>query len=139
MADWEVMAHVVRLPIAADDPIALPAGWEPIATLLRQGNNAIVLCRRTATAPAGAAPVITSITPNSLAAGAIPTTIDVVGSGFDTSSTIYADASPRATFFLTATHLQYTARPDLETSGGTVQIRVQGDGGTSNAVTFTFT
>jgi hypothetical protein len=139
MPNWEIMAHQVVLPIAPDDPVVIPAGWEPIGTLLRQGNNAVVLCRRVATAPAGASPVLDSITPNTLAAGSTPATIDVLGSGFDTSCTVYADASPRATFFLDATHLQYTARPDLETTGSTVHIRVQGDGGTTNSLPFTFT
>jgi hypothetical protein len=138
MADWEIMAHQVTLPIAPDDPVVIPAGWEPIGTLLRQGNNAVVLCRRIAAPPAGAAPVLTSLTPNTLPVGGTPATVDVHGTGFDTSSTVYADASPRATFFIDATHLQYTARPDLQTSAATVQIKIQGDGGTSNALPFTF-
>jgi hypothetical protein len=139
MSNYEIMAHQVLLPILPDDPVIIPAGWEPISTLARQGNNAVVMCRRVVTPPAGSAPVLASITPNSLAAGSTPTTIDVAGSGFDTSCTIYADATPRATFYLDATHLQYTSRPDLETSASTVQIRVQGDGGTSGALPFTFT
>jgi hypothetical protein len=139
VADYEIMAHEVELPIAAEDPIVLPAGWEPIGTLLRQGNTAIILCRRVVAAPSGAAPVLSSISPNTLAAGDPPTTIDVTGSNFDTSCTVYADATPRATFFLNANHLQYTARPDLETTGGTVQISVQGDSGTSSSLPFTFT
>jgi IPT/TIG domain-containing protein len=139
MADYEVMAHDIVLPIFYDAPVAVPPGWEPISALARQGNNAVLLCRRVIAAPGGPAPVLTSITPNTLLAGSTPATIDVFGSGFDTSCIIYADASPRATFFIDATHLQYTARPDLETSGGTVQISVQGDSGTSNALPFTFT
>jgi hypothetical protein len=140
MATWEIMAHQIVLPVSAEAPIALPAGWEPIGTLARQGNNAVVLCRRQAddpTPPSGA-PVLDSITPSSLASGGTPATVDAVGSGFDTSSVIQADGVPRATFYIDATHLQYTARPDLQ-APGPVQITVAGDNGTSNALTFTYT
>ena len=117
----------------------LPDGWTPLSAV-RQGEQILVLCYQQVGGPAGgAAPVLASITPNTLPAGDPPTTIDLHGSGFDTSCTIYADASPRATFFIDATHLQYTARPDLETTGSTVQVSVQGDSGTSNPLPFTFT
>jgi hypothetical protein len=140
MSDWQIMAHLVALPIAGDQVINLPPGWEPIGTLLRQGNDAVLLLRRAAdVAPPSGAPVLTSLTPNSLASGGTPATIDVLGSGFDSSSTIMADGTARATFFLDATHLQYTARPDLATSASTVQITVQGNSGTSNALPFTYT
>ncbi len=141
MADWQIMAHEVTLPIQAENPISLPAGWEPIGTLARQGNNAYVFCRRPADdtgGPPSGAPVISSLTPNTLASGGTPATIDVAGSNFDASSVIHADGAARATFYLGPTQLEYTARPDLE-APGTVQITVVGDNGTSNAKTFTYT
>jgi hypothetical protein len=139
MSDWQVMAHQVDLPVAAEQPIGMPAGWEPIGTLSRQGNKAVLLVRRQAqyTPPAGT-PVLTSLTPSSLPAGSTPATVDVIGTGFDASSTIDADGQPRATFYLDATHLEYTARPDL-TGPATVQITVQGPNGASNALPFTYT
>lgn len=139
---WEIMAHPIELPIAYDDPVQIPSGWEPIGILPRQGNKAVVLCRRGANPvdfPPSTTPVLDSLTPNSLPTGSTPATIDVAGAGFDASSVIYADTDPRATFFITPTHLQYTARPDLVTAPETRQITVHGDSGTSNALTFTFT
>jgi hypothetical protein len=138
MPDYEVMAHAIELPIYAEDPMALPVGWEPISTLSRQGNKAIILCRRLAQAPSGGAPVLTSLTPNTLAAGTTPATVDVAGSGFDANTTVNADGVPRSTFYLDATHLQYTARPDLATSGQVVQITVSNDSGSSDPLTFTY-
>jgi hypothetical protein len=141
MSDWQIMVHQVDLGagLTSDQAVPIPSGWEPIGLAARQGNKASILCRRAAdVVPPAGAPVLTSLTPNSLPAGSTPVTVDVAGTGFDSSSTIQADGVPRVTFFLDATHLQYTARPDQATPG-TVQITVQGGGGTSNAVTFTFT
>lgn len=132
------MAHQVVLPIASDAPVSLPTGWEPFSAGVRQGNNAVVLCKRLAVAPPAAAPVLTSITPNALAAGGVPATIDVAGSGFDANSTVNADGVPRATFYLDATHLQYTARPDLATPGQVVEVTVSNDSGVSNTLTFIY-
>jgi hypothetical protein len=140
MSDWEIMVHLVDLTrMAADQAVPIPSGWEPIGIAARQANQATVLCRRAAdVAPPSGAPVLSSLTPNSLAAGGTPATVDVLGTGFDTASVIQADGVPRVTFFIDATHLQYTARPD-QASPGTVQITVEGATGTSNPLTFTFT
>lgn len=139
MADWQVMAHQVVLPIAADTPVSMPTGWEPFGVGERQGANAVVLCKRLAVAPPGDGPVLDSITPNALAAGGPPETVEVLGSGFDAGCSVYADDTPRATFFLDATHLEYTARPDLATSGQAVAVTVRNDAGSSAALTFTYT
>lgn len=83
---------------------------------------------------------ITSITPASLPVGSTPATVSINGAGFDNSCTIYADGSPRTTFFVSSTELQYTARPDLQTSPSTVQVTVENSaGGVSNALPFSFT
>jgi hypothetical protein len=58
-------------------------------------------------------PTLTSLTPNTLPSGSTPATVDVVGTNFDSSCVVLADGQSRATFYVTATHLQYTARPDL--------------------------
>jgi len=140
MADWEIMGHPIELPIPYDNPQTIPSGWEPLSALPRQGNKAVILCRRVASAPpAGGPPVLDSITPNTLAAGGTPATIEVYGSNFDASCSIYADGAPRSTFFLDSTHLEYTARPDLATSGDVVQITVGNDAGRSSALPFTYT
>jgi hypothetical protein len=139
---WEVMAHVVALPISPDDPVFLPPGWEPIAALARQGPNAVVMCRRQSDVPIlppSGPPVLDSLNPDTLAAGGTPATIDVLGSNFESTCEINVDGQPRGTFFLGDTHLQYTARPDLATSGQTAQITVVGAGGTSDPLPFTYT
>jgi hypothetical protein len=120
--------------------VSLPEDWQPLAAL-RQGETAVVLCCKLlpAAPPQGAAPVLDSLDPNTAQAGQPPITIDVYGSGFDASCTVYADTNARATFFIDATHLQYTARSDLATSGETHAITVVGDGGTSAPLPFTFT
>jgi hypothetical protein len=140
VADWEIMAHMVELPITAEAPIVLPAGWEPIGALARQANQAVVFCRRQAADPGlpAGAPVIDSLVPASLASGGTPATVDVFGANFDATSTVNADGVARATFFIDAGHLEYTARPDLEPPGA-VQITVVGPVGTSNPMTFTYT
>lgn len=138
MSNFQIMAHEIELPVPTEKPITLPAGWEPLGALPRQGSTAVILCRRVAAAPTGGVPVLTSITPTALAAGGAPATVDVAGSGFDANCTVNADGLPRATFYLDATHLQYTARPDLATSGQVVQITVSNDSGASSALTFTY-
>jgi hypothetical protein len=139
MPDYEIMGHPIELPIPYDSPVTIPSGWEPISALPRQGNKAVILCRRLAgTPPVGGPPVLESITPNTLPAGSTPATIDVIGSGFDSSCSVNADGTPRSTFFLDSTHLQYTARPDLATSGEVVQITVGNDAGSSTALPFTY-
>lgn len=82
---------------------------------------------------------LTSLTPNTLAAGTTPATIDVIGVGFDNTCSVYLNGSPRATFYIDTTHLQYTARPDLATSGDVDQVTVANATNTSNALPFTFT
>lgn len=89
--------------------------------------------------PAPGALTLTSLNPNTLVHGTTPTTIDAYGTAFDSSCSIYVDGTARATFFIDDTHLQYTARPDLVTTPGTAQVTVVGTGGTSNALTFTYT
>jgi hypothetical protein len=86
-----------------------------------------------------APPTLTSLTPSSLPAGSTPATVDIVGSGFDPTSVIWIDGESRATFYLDDTHLQYTARPDLQTGPVTVEVTVESQTGTSNALEFSFT
>jgi hypothetical protein len=141
MSDWQVIAHMVSLPVTPDIPISVPSGWEPIATLSRQGNQAVLLCRRGSNAIVdvpSVKPVLTSLTPTSLHAGSAPSLVDAYGSGFSSSCVVYSGTSPRSTYLIDPTHVQYMARPDLA-SPGPVQITVQGSSGVSNALPFTFT
>jgi hypothetical protein len=93
-----------------------------------------------APAAAAAGPAITSMSPTSLAAGSPPATVDVYGSGFDSTCQVQADTVPRTTFFLDPGHLQFTARPDVETGPSSHEITVvDSAGNVSNAVVLTFT
>lgn len=139
MAQYQVMTHRIQFPQGGlgDSPVVtLPDGWVPLGAI-RQGETVLVLVYQ----PVGglAVPVLAALDPDSLPAGGTPATVDVTGTGFDNSCIIYADGQPRATFFIDATHLQYTARADLAASGESHQITVAGTGGTSNPLTFTFT
>jgi IPT/TIG domain-containing protein len=142
-AQYQVMTYRIAIPegdMGVGTIVSLPQDWVPLAAV-RQGETALVLCSKQLAGPppVGNPPVLNSLTPDTLAAGTTPATIDVLGSGFDASSTIYADSDARATFFIDNTHLEYTARPDLATSGEVHQITVVGDTGTSNALPFTYT
>jgi hypothetical protein len=86
----------------------------------------------------GEAIVLTSLTPNTFAAGSTPATVDVYGSGFSSSCEILSDGTARATFFIDIGHLQFTARPDLATSGTSNQITVTDGTNTSNVLPLTF-
>lgn len=144
MAQYQVMAYNVALPqrtrLGIGLVVALPDGWTPL-TAVGQGGTALILCSQLVGAPpAGSAPQLASIAPNTLPAGSSPATVDVNGSNFDASCLAYADGQVREpTFFIGPTHLQYTARPDLAASGDSHQITVVGDNGTSNGLPFTFT
>ena len=141
MSQYRVMTYRIAIPegnIGMGEIVALPDGWTPLAAL-RQGETALVFCSQQVGAPpASDTPVLSSLNPNTLSTGGEPASVDVLGSGFDTSCAVNADDVPRATFFIDAGHLQYTARPDLE-GKGVVQITVVGDNGTSNALSFLFT
>jgi hypothetical protein len=143
MPNYQVMVHHIHIPdYGPEVAIDLPATWQSVATIARQGEDLVLLLMREAdqpVTPPGGAPALTSLTPNSVAAGTTPITVDVIGSGFDANSTIDADGSPRGTFYIDDTHLQYTARPDLATPGTTVQITVTNTHGPSNALPFTYT
>lgn len=83
---------------------------------------------------------LTSLNPNTAPAGSTPATVDVIGTGFDSTCTIYVGEETRATFYISATDLQYTARPDLATSGQIDAVSVRNTAGDqSNTLDFTFT
>ena len=144
MAQYQVMAYHVALPprtsLGMGLVVVLPDGWTPLSAI-GQGATAIVLCSRpVGTPPGGTAPALSSVVPNTLPARSAPGTVDVYGSGSDSSCVAYADGEVREpTFLIDATHLQYTARPDLANPGESHQITVQGNNGISNSLPFTFT
>jgi hypothetical protein len=138
---YQVMAHHIRIPdYGPEAAIDLPVGWQAVATVVRQGEDVVLLLtREKPTLDLPNAPVLTSLTPGSAPVGSSPVTVDVAGSNFDSTCVVEVDGGPRDTFLLSNTHLQYTARPDLETAPGTAQVTVVGDTGTSAALPFTYT
>jgi len=83
---------------------------------------------------------LTSISPNTLAAGSPPASVDVYGAGFSTDCVCQSDAVIRTTFFIDAGHVQFTARPDVVTVGAVHEVTVQNQAGDiSNSLPFTIT
>jgi hypothetical protein len=144
MSQYQMMTFRIDLPEGSTgmgEVVTLPNMWEPISAL-RLGETVLVLCRQQTGAPppsGGSAPVLTSLSPNTLPAGSDPATVDVYGSNFDSSCQIESNGTARATFYFDSGHLEYTARPDLATQGQVSQMTVVGTNGTSNALPLTFT
>jgi subtilisin family serine protease len=100
---------------------------------------------RTATSPAiivqsgqGSTPVITSLSPSSITAGAAAFTLTVNGSNFTSSSVVRWNGTDRATTFVGATQLQATIGAADVASAGNASVTVFAPGsGTSAAATFT--
>lgn len=94
----------------------------------------------TAGPPALPPPALTSLSPSSLAAGSPPATVDVYGSGFESDSVVEGDGAPRVTFYIDGGHLEFTARPDIETGATVHQISVlNNDGQISNVLPLAIT
>ncbi len=87
-----------------------------------------------------AAPTLTSVSPTSTTAGGSQFTLTLVGTGFDTSSTVQWNGSSRATTFVSSVQLTATITAGDIASAGTSTVTVVNPtpgGGTSNALTFT--
>jgi uncharacterized protein (TIGR03437 family) len=83
-------------------------------------------------------PSLSSLNPNSAAAGAPAFTLTVNGSGFVSGSTVQWNGSTVSTTFFSASQLTASVSATLIASQGTANVTVQNPGGaTSNALTFT--
>lgn len=85
-------------------------------------------------------PVISTLNPASVNAGATTFTLAVMGKGFAPSSQIIFNGFPRATIFLSETELTTLVNPSDIPASGTVTITIftpAPGGGTSNSVTLT--
>jgi uncharacterized protein (TIGR03437 family) len=90
--------------------------------------------------PAGGSlgPSLSSLSPNSAAAGASAFTLTVNGSGFVSGSTVQWNGSALPTTYVSASQLTASVSAGLIASQGTANVTVQNSGGvTSNALTFT--
>ena len=87
-----------------------------------------------------AAPAVSSLSPNSVTAGSAGFTLQVNGSGFQSSSTVQWNGTALQTGFSSANQLLASITANLAASQGTASITVATPGAaTSNAVTFTIT
>ena len=89
------------------------------------------------TLPFSIAPVISSLSPSSIAAGAGAFTLTVSGSGFDNSAQVQWISKALNTTFVSATQLTAHVTGDLDNSPGTATVTVVDNGVTSNGLTFT--
>ena len=84
------------------------------------------------------APSLSSLGPNSAAAGVPAFTLTVNGSGFVSGSTVQWNGSTVSTTYVSASQLTASVSANLVASQGTASVTVQNPGGaTSNALTFT--
>lgn len=89
---------------------------------------------------APAPPTINSLNPNSLTVGAADLTLTVIGTEFTRRAEVRWDGTPLETTFVNDTRLTAVVPADHFDSGGAHQVTVfvpGGNGGTSNALTFT--
>jgi 6-phosphogluconolactonase (cycloisomerase 2 family) len=84
-------------------------------------------------------PAVGSVNPPGLPAGSSALTLNVTGSGFEPSSIVLINGSPRPTTYISSTLLQVTLLPSDIAQGGTLNITVlnpPAGGGVSPAVNF---
>lgn len=86
-----------------------------------------------------AAPILTSLSPNSATAGAATLTMTVNGSNFESDAEVLWNGSPIATVFVNSTQVTASINSSLLTTAGTrtVQVRNVAAATISNTLTFT--
>jgi uncharacterized protein (TIGR03437 family) len=80
---------------------------------------------------------LASLNPSSAAPGGAAFTLTLTGAGFAANSTVQWNGAPLVTRFVSATQLTAGVAAALIAANGTATVTVLGDGGPSNALTFT--
>ncbi len=91
----------------------------------------------TVTTPAVAAPVITSISPNTAVAGSTALTVTVTGQALLSTSMVQWNGIPLNTTFVSSTQLTAALPASALTTAGSASVTVVSGGTLSNAVNFT--
>ncbi len=89
------------------------------------------------TTPTAGAPVITTLSSTSAAAGSAAFVLTINGSGFVTGSTVMWNSTALTTTFVSATQLTANVPASLLASAGNASITASNAGVASNAITFT--
>ena len=89
------------------------------------------------TMPTAGAPVITTLSSTSTAAGSAAFVLTINGSGFVTGSTVMWNTTALTTTFVSATQLTANVPANLLATAGNASVTVSNAGVASNAVTFT--
>jgi hypothetical protein len=115
--------------VLATDILRRRGPIEPLQAYPKSGDAAL------------ANPVITSLTPNTIAAGTQPLYCKITGTGFSKWSTVHVGVNTQAAAgarFVSATEMWVDINP-LYSVAGTTQVTVKDHGVTSAPSTFTFT
>ncbi|MFZ0884489.1 MAG: hypothetical protein WAN14_13915 [Candidatus Acidiferrales bacterium] len=113
------------------------AGCDNISVFTYGGGGNVVYSPAVSfTVASSGTPVICSISPASVVAGASAFTLSVVGAGYSSGSTVDWNGSSRTTNFVNANSLQAQITATDVAKAGTAAITVKGSGGTSAAVNF---
>jgi WD40 repeat protein len=100
------------------------------------GGNVVYSPSLSFTVASSGTPVICSISPASVVAGASAFTLSVVGAGYSSGSTVDWNGSSRTTTFINANSLQAQITSTDVAKAGTATITVTGGGGKSAPVNF---
>src|SRR6202012_2604338 len=98
-----------------------------------------LLSRVVSATPTAGAPVITTLSSTSAAAGSSAFALTIHGSGFGSGSTVMWNTTALATTFVSATHLTANVPATLLASAGRASLTVSNPGVAANAITFTTT
>ena len=134
-----VSATQLTATIPANDVLTAGTALITVTNPDEQTSNAIAFSITGANNPA---PVITSLQPNTAAAGSPQFTLTVNGTGFISSSVVFFAGNARATTFVSSTQLTATIlASDIATAGfpSVVVITPTPGGGNSDPATFTVT
>src|SRR5262249_5217934 len=107
-----------------------------VLSVANNGSNSPLLIELSGLGtPPPSTPQLLSVSPASLTVGSPNTTVTLAGTGFTSSSVVYAYGAAQSTTFLSAQSLSFTLGAQYLTSVGSVPMYVRNNGSFSNSLT----